>query len=116
MLLDHVLSGQPVLGHKLLGKVHGVVDECETGQLATAEVGLEAVGEDTIRGALVHLGDLFADLSLRDRRPVGVEDIDDHLPAAEKPVAHVLAGTNRHRAFGLKTKESLLAWLQLISP
>ena len=69
LLLDHVLSGQPVLGLKLLGKVHGVVDERETGRLATAEVGLEAVGEDAIWGALVHLGDLFADLSLGDRRP-----------------------------------------------
>ena len=32
--------------------------------------------------------------------PVWVENIDDHLSAAQKPVGHVLAGTNSHRTFG----------------
>jgi len=64
LLLNHVLAGQPVLRLKLLGKVHGVVDERETGRLAAAEVGLEAEGKDAVRGALVHLCNLLTDLGL----------------------------------------------------
>merc|ERR1711911_478169 len=43
---DHALSDQPELGLKLLGKVHGVVDEGEAGALAATKVGLEAENED----------------------------------------------------------------------
>merc|ERR1712158_32481 len=54
--LDDALSHESVLGLELLGVVHGVVDQGEAGGLATAKVGLEPEHEDTVRRAVVHLG------------------------------------------------------------
>merc|ERR1719228_1614005 len=45
---DDSLSGQPVLWLKLLGKVHGVVDESKPTGLAATEVSLEAEGKDQV--------------------------------------------------------------------
>ena len=56
------LSVETILGLELLGKVHGVVDEGEPGRLSATEVGSEAEGEDPVRGAVVDLGQLVADL------------------------------------------------------
>ena len=65
MNLKAHLSDQPELGLKLLGKVHGVVDEGEAGALAATKVGLEAENEDAVGGALVHGGQLLADLATK---------------------------------------------------
>ena len=46
-----VLNYLPVFGLKLLGEVHGVVDEGEASGLATTELGLEAKGEAAVGGA-----------------------------------------------------------------
>lgn len=93
------LAGLPELGFELLGEIHGVVDKGESGGLSTTEVGLESECNDAVRSALVHLGQLFADLGLGDRGPVGVEDIHDHLLPLEEPVGHVLAGTHGNTSF-----------------
>ena len=69
LLLDHILASQSVLGLKLLGEVHGVINEGKAGWLSTTEVGLEAKSEDAIRSALVHLRDLFADFGFGHRWP-----------------------------------------------
>ena len=58
------LSDESVLGLELLGKVHCVVDEGESGGLATSEVGLEPEGEDSVGSAVVHLGELLSDVGL----------------------------------------------------
>merc|ERR1719381_438230 len=64
--LQDTLSDESVLRFELLGRVHGVVDEGEAGALAAAKVGLEAEGEDTVRGHFEHLGQLLANLSFGD--------------------------------------------------
>lgn len=68
-LFEDTLSHQSVLGLELLSEVHGIIDEGESGALAATEVGLETEGHDTVRSALVHLGQLFADLRLGDAGP-----------------------------------------------
>ena len=78
------------------------MDESEAGGLAASKVGLEAEGENAVGGALVHLGQLFADLYLVDGGSVGVEHVDDHLLAGQKPVRHELARTHGHCALRLK--------------
>ena len=86
------LADKSVLGLELLGEIHGVVDKSEAGGLAASEVGLEAEDEDPVGGAVVHLTELLPDVSLADGGLAGVEDVHDHLPPAEQPVQHVLAG------------------------
>merc|ERR1711983_404191 len=75
--LNNSLSDESVLGFELLGKVHCVVDEGESGGLATSEVGLEPEGEDSVGSAVLHLGELFPDVRLADGGLAGVEDVDD---------------------------------------
>jgi hypothetical protein len=57
---------QPVLGLELLGKVHGIIDEGETGALAATKVCAEPKGEDAVSGAFVHLSQLLPDLKRRE--------------------------------------------------
>ena len=90
------LSDKPVLGLKLLGEVHGVVNQTEASGLAASEVGLEAEHEDPVRGAVVHLGELLPDVGLADGGLAGVEHVHHHLPPAQQPVQHVLAGPDGH--------------------
>merc|ERR1719336_2980578 len=80
--LNNSLSNESILGLELLGKVHCVVDEGESGGLATSEVSLEPEGEDSVGSAIVHLGELLPDVRLADGGLAGVEDVDDHLPSA----------------------------------
>ena len=102
------LSEKSVFGLEFLGEVHGVVDEAETSGLTATEVGLEAKGEDPVRGAVVHLGELLSNVSLSDRSLAWVEDIHNHLPSAEQTVGHVLAGTDGHAAVNHYASENLL--------
>lgn len=85
---------QAMFGLELLGKVECVVDESETGRLAATEVGAEAEDEAHVGSDLVHGGQLLADLLLVDRRQTGMENIADHLLAAQQTVRHELAGAN----------------------
>merc|ERR1740123_2467802 len=96
--LHHALADQSVFGPELLGEVHGVIDKSEAGGLAASEVGLEAEDEDPVGGAVVHLAELFPDVSLADGRLAGVEDVHNHLPPAEQSVQHVFAGPDGHTA------------------
>ena len=90
------LSNESVLGLELLGVVHGLVDEGETGALATTEGRLEPEGDDQVGRRLVHLGQVVADLRLGDRRLAGVKDVDDHLLPVQELVGHELAGPHGH--------------------
>ena len=88
------LSNESVLGLELLGKVHCVVDEGESGGLATSEVGLESKGEDLVSGAVVHLAELLPDVSLGDGGLARVENIHDHLLPAQQTIQHVFPGSD----------------------
>ena len=52
----------PVFGLKLLGEVHGVVDEGEASGLSATKLGLEAKCEATVGCAGVHLSQLLPHL------------------------------------------------------
>ena len=65
-------------------------------KLRTSEVGPEAEAEDDVRGRLVHFSKLFSNLLLRDCRPVGVDDLHDHLTPVEQPVRHEATSTDRN--------------------
>merc|ERR1719232_742652 len=80
--LNNSLSNESILGLELLGKVHCVVDEGESGGLAASKVCLEPEGEDSVGSAVVHLSELLPDVRLADGGLAGVEDVDDHLPSA----------------------------------
>ena len=54
----------PVFGLKLLGEVHGVIDEGETSGLATSKLGFEPKCEATISSARVHLCQLLPHLGM----------------------------------------------------
>merc|ERR1712002_1365647 len=71
--LDDSLSDKAVLGLELLGEIHCVVDQTEPSGLATSEVGLEAECEHPVGGAVVHLGQLLADICLGHRSLAWVE-------------------------------------------
>merc|ERR1719187_2410215 len=94
--LRNTLSVETILGLELLGKVHGVVDEGEPGRLAATEVGSEAEGEDPVRGAVVDLGQLVADVALGDGGLAGVQNVHHHLTTTQQAVGHVLPSTNGH--------------------
>ena len=56
----------PEFGFEFLGLIHAVVDKSETGGFSTTEVGSESKSENTVSGALVHLGQFFTNFSLWD--------------------------------------------------
>lgn len=60
---------------ELLQGLVGVVDEGETGALATTILRAEAENGDLVLVGLVEVGKLVAELILGDVRAVGVEDI-----------------------------------------
>jgi hypothetical protein len=77
-LLDlggHANTDKTVVGLKLLHGLVGVVDESETGGLATTVLGAETEDGDLVLVGLVELGELLAELILGDVGTVGVEDI-----------------------------------------
>merc|ERR1719223_2381556 len=63
-VLHDTLSNLSELGLELLGKVHGVIDHSESGAPSASEVGLESIGGDSVRSALVHSSQLLTDHSL----------------------------------------------------
>lgn len=71
------MSRKSVLGLELLGKVKGVVDERETGALATTEYGAEAEAEHNVRLGLIHARELLADLGLLYRRLAWVQHVNN---------------------------------------
>jgi hypothetical protein len=92
----HANSDEPVLGLELLHGLGRVIDKGETSGLATTEVGAETEDGDLVLLGLVEATELLAELLLGDVGAVGVEDINDHLLAAEQRVANELARAQSH--------------------
>jgi len=98
--LVQTVPSQSMFRFKLLGEIEGVVHQSESGRFTATKVRLETKDEDNVGCGLVHLGQLFTDLSLRNGRPTWVEDVDHHLSATQQPVCHELPRTNCRRSFG----------------
>merc|ERR1719384_1674001 len=64
--LQNTLSPQPEFGFEFLCLIHAIVDKCESGGFSTTEVGSESKSENSVSGALVHLGQFFTNFSLWD--------------------------------------------------
>merc|ERR1712228_547446 len=75
---------QSVVRLKLLHGLAGVVDEGETGALAATVLSAETESRDLVLVGLVEFGELGAELVLGDVGAVGVEDVNDHLLAAQE--------------------------------
>lgn len=63
------------MGLELLQSLLGVVDESETGALATTVLRAEAEDRDLFLVGLVEVGELVAEFILGDVGTVGVEDV-----------------------------------------
>ena len=69
------VSDQSVVGLELLHGLGRVVEEGETGALATTELRAETEDGDGLLGLLVQLRELLAEFILGDVGAVGVEDV-----------------------------------------
>jgi len=56
----------------------------------------EAEGNDACSISLVELADLLRQIFLRDVRPSGMENVDDHLTPRQKAVCDEFAGTDSY--------------------
>ncbi len=79
LLLGESLPHESVLGLELQQCVLVIVDDAESGRLASAELGAEAEEHDKLRVGLVHAADDALVLGLGDVRATGVDDVHDHL-------------------------------------
>lgn len=86
-------TDQSVLRLELLHGLGGVVDEGEAGGLAATELGSQTEDGDLVLLGLVEGAKLLAELILGDVGTVGVEDVNDHLLAAQQRVADELASS-----------------------
>lgn len=68
-------ANQSVVWLELLEGLWGIVDEGETGSLATTELSLETENVDLVLAGLVQLSELGAELVLGDVGAVWVEDV-----------------------------------------
>lgn len=93
-VLAESLAGQSELGLNLLGLVDGVVNQGKAGALLATKLGLQSEHDDGLLFALVHLGELVAQVGLGDVGEARVDDVDDHLLAAKHAVRHELAGAD----------------------
>jgi len=104
-LLDlccHSYSDQAIMGLKLLQRLWRIVHERETSCLSTTILCLQAENVDLVLVGLVHFGELASEFLLGDVGTVGVEDIDDHLLAAQERVANELASSQRNGLFSVR--------------
>jgi hypothetical protein len=92
-MLRKTYSDETVLGLELLGSLKRVVDQGESGSLATTELGLVAKAEDNFLLSLVHLGELLTELVLGHIGTAGMDDIDDHLLSLKQAVGEELSGS-----------------------
>jgi len=74
-LLGQVISDEAVVGLELLQGFFGVVNEGETGALATTELGAKAEDGYGILGRLVDFGELHAELIFGHVGFVWMEDV-----------------------------------------
>lgn len=101
-LLDLVglsVADESVVWLELLHGLGGIVEEGEAGALAATVLGAETEDGDLVLGDLVERGELLAELILGDVGTRWVEDVNDHLLAAQEGVADELARAQGHLAF-----------------
>jgi len=101
-LCGHSNTNQSVVGLKLLQRLWRIVHERESGRLSTTILRLQTENVDLVLVGLVHFGELASEFILGDVGTVGVEDIDDHLLAAEEGVANKLACSQGNGLFSVR--------------
>jgi len=93
-------TDQSVVWLEFLQGLGRVVNQGETSCLSTTKLGLQTENIDLVLVGLVELGELGSEFVLGDVGTVWVEDINNHLLAAEEGVANELA---RSQSNGLLT-------------
>lgn len=88
------MTGQTMLGFEFLGVVESVVDKSEASWFATSKVGSESKYEASVWGYFVHGSELVADLLFGHRGESWMNNVTNHLLAAQQAVRHELARTN----------------------
>ena len=71
-----------------------IVNESESGSLATTELSVESVDNNVSHVNLELLGEFFSDLFLGDSGLVWVEDVNRHLSAGKQRVCEDLLGSD----------------------
>lgn len=95
-LLGQTVSNQSVSRLELLGVSSRLVNQTETGRLATTELGSETKHGDSILVGLVQLGQSLSQLVLGDVGSVRVQDVDDELLSGQQGVGNDLSGSDRN--------------------
>lgn len=93
-LLSQTVSDQSVSWLKLLGVGNGLVDQTETGGLATTELGSEAENGNSVLVSLVNLSQLLSQLILGDVSSVWVQNVNDELSSGQQWVGDNLSGSD----------------------
>ena len=100
----------PVLCLELLGVVHGVIDKGKASGLSAAKVGAESEGKDAVGSALVHLGELFADVGLGHGSPgEGKEEV--RVSIIRRPSRRYSPTDRESRTLAIKTSTSITCFL-----
>lgn len=111
LLFEESVTGETVFWFEFLGEIKSVVDECESSRFATTEVGAVSKDENDIGCDLVHGCKLVADVLLRDRGESRVENVANHLFAAQQTVRHELTSANSCGSH-LKRKKANRVWIE----
>jgi len=90
------VSHESVVRFELLHRLATVVDEREASALAATILCPEAKAGDLVLGGLIEFAKFGAELVFAHVCTVGVEDINDHLLAAQEGVADELARAQGH--------------------
>lgn len=91
------LTDKTVLGFESLEGISVIVDEGETSRLGTTESSLETENDDGILVDVVHLSELFANVSLGAVSQTGMDDVQDHLLTSQQTVGHELTSAKSNR-------------------
>lgn len=84
------LTDKTILGLESLEGISVIVDEGETSRLGTTESSLETENNDGFLVDVVHLSELFANVSLGAVSQTGMDDVQDHLLTSQQTVGHEL--------------------------
>jgi hypothetical protein len=91
------LTNKTVLGFKSLESISVIVDEGKTSRLGTTESSLETENNDGFLVNVVHLSELFANVSLGAVGQTGMDDVQDHLLTSQQTVGHELTSAKSNR-------------------